>query len=86
MSDPSVGSTVPDAAVWAVASPLDAGAPLPLAGLSGRNSASLRHSPLRTVRAGFPAYGSSLCKAPCEGSRYTITVTAAKYLPLAVGM
>ena len=27
--------------------------------LSGRNGASLRHSPLRTVRAGFLAHGSS---------------------------
>ena len=30
---------------------------------SGRDSALLHHPPLRTVRASFPAYSSSLCKA-----------------------
>lgn len=32
--------------------------------MSGSSGALLRHRPLRTVRAGFPAYGSSLSIAP----------------------
>lgn len=36
------------------------------AALSGRNSALLRHSPLRTVRANHSAHGSSLDELPYE--------------------
>jgi hypothetical protein len=43
---------------------------------SGRSSALLHHSPLRTVRAGFPAHGSSLRKAPFERSRMFTRTTA----------
>jgi len=32
--------------------------------MSGSSSALLRHRPLRTVRAGFPAYGSGLSITP----------------------
>lgn len=32
--------------------------------MSGSSSALLRHRPLRTVRASFPAYGSSLSITP----------------------
>ncbi|WP_254304387.1 ATP-binding cassette domain-containing protein, partial [Candidatus Sodalis sp. SoCistrobi] len=34
--------------------------------LSGSSSALLRRRPLRTVRASFPAYGSSLSITPCK--------------------
>ncbi len=32
--------------------------------MSGKDTALPPHPPLRTVRASFPAYGSSLSKAP----------------------
>ena len=37
--------------------------------VSGSRTALLPPRPLRTVRASFPAYGSSLCKAPFDRSR-----------------
>ena len=36
---------------------------------SGRDNALLHHPPLRTVRASFPAYSSSLCKALFDQSQ-----------------
>ena len=44
-------------------------APLGFLILSGRNSALLHRSPLRTGLASFPASGSSLFKAPFDQSR-----------------
>lgn len=52
---------------------------------SGRNGVFLRHSPLRTVRASFPAYGSSLFKTP-YGRSQQFTVVMAMNLSMAVGV
>jgi len=41
------------------------GLPSGVAFVSGRREALPPLSPLRTVHASFPAYGSSLCKTPC---------------------
>src|SRR5690606_13140622 len=53
--------------------------------LSGRDRALLPHPPLRTVRASFPAYGSSLCKASYDRSRQ-FTFISAMDLSVAVRM
>lgn len=45
-------------------------------GVSGSSSALLRRRPLRTVRASFPAYGSSLSITPCK-SRFNNGKTTA---------
>jgi hypothetical protein len=37
---------------------------------SGKEGISLPLPPLRTVRVGFPTYGSSLSKRPGQGARF----------------
>src|SRR5664279_701412 len=55
-------------------------------GQSGRNSALLRRSPLRTVRASFPAHGSRLFKAPYDRSRQFTFPDRTVDLTVAVGV
>jgi hypothetical protein len=43
---------------------------LSLAPRSGKEGISLPLPPLRTVRVGFPTYGSSLSKRPGQGTRF----------------
>ena len=49
--------------------------------MSGSRDALLRHRPLRTVRASFPAYGSSLYKSVPEYRPATKKEKGAEWLP-----